>query len=125
MARLEVENAGFRDLADSQAGRLDELERRVAALEGDARQPGSAAALDAGRHGAGDEHGDDQGQDPDRDWHPPRRRPGVPGVGVATLEEQPDEEHAFGPAAPSVADWREIGVGMGDGSAGSRDDEAT
>ena len=40
VAALEVENAGLRELADSQAGRLDGLERRVAALEGEERQPG-------------------------------------------------------------------------------------
>lgn len=41
-------------------------------------------------------------------------------AGLATLEEQPDEEQAFGPEAPLVAGWREIRVRMGDGSAGSR-----
>ena len=36
------------------------------------------------------------------------------------MEEQPDEEHAFGPAAPLVAEWREIRTRMGDGLAGNR-----
>ena len=100
VARLEAENAGLRESADSQARRLEELERRVAALEGDARQPGGAAALDAGRHCAGDEHVDVQGaQDPNKDWRHPRRRPGIPDAGVVAMEEQPDEEHASGPAA--------------------------
>ena len=100
VAALEAENAGLRELAEAQAGRLEELERRVAAMEGDARRPGSAAALDAGRHCAGDEHVVVQGaQDPNSDWRPPRRRPGIPDAGVVAMEEQPDEEHASGPAA--------------------------
>ena len=35
----------------------------------------------------------------------------MPDSGVLTLEEQPDEEHAFGPAAPLVAEWRRLQVG--------------
>ncbi len=70
VAALEAENAGLRELADSRAGRSEELEWRVAALEGDEPQPGSAAALDAGRHGAGDKHGDDQGQSRQGDLAP-------------------------------------------------------
>lgn len=42
------------------------------------------------------------------DWRPPRRGHGMPDAGVVTLQEQPDEEHAFGPVAPLVAKWREI-----------------
>ncbi len=111
VAALEAENAGLRELVDSQAGRLEELERLVAGMEGEAQQPASAAALDAGRHGAVDEHGDDQGQIRQEDWRPPRRRPGMPDAGVVTLEEQPDEAHAFGPAAPLVAEWRKLRTG--------------
>ena len=59
-----------------------------------------------------------------QDWRTPRRKPGMPDVGVITLEEQPDEAHAFGPAAPLVAQWREITVRVRDGSAGSRVDRA-
>ena len=66
VAALKAENAGMRELLDSQASRLEELERRVATLEGDERQPGSAAALDAGRRSSC-ECGDDQGQGPDRE----------------------------------------------------------
>ena len=44
------------------------------------------------------------------DWRPPRRRPGMPDPGVVTLEQQPDEEHAFGPPAPLVAEWRELRI---------------
>ena len=46
----------------------------------------------------------------------------MPDAGVVTLEEQPDEALAFGPAAPLVAEWREVRVG--DGSVGSRVDRA-
>ncbi len=38
VARLDTENARFREFVDSQARRLEELERRVAAMEGDAQQ---------------------------------------------------------------------------------------
>ena len=41
----------------------------------------------------------------------------MPGTGVVTLEEQPDEAHAFGPAAPLVAEWRQARLaGQGTGS---------
>ena len=32
----------------------------------------------------------------------------MPDAGVVTLEERPDEEFAFGPAAPLVAEWRRL-----------------
>ena len=32
---------------------------------------------------------------------------------MVTLEEQPDEEHAFGPAAALVAEWRQLRTGGG------------
>ena len=38
----------------------------------------------------------------------PRRRSGLADVGVVTLEAQPDEGDAFGPAVPLVAEWREL-----------------
>ena len=62
----------------------------------------------------------DGGQGNPRDWSPPRRGHGLPGAGVVTLEEQPDEKQAFGPAAPLVAEWREIRARIGHDSAGSR-----
>ena len=58
------------------------------------------------------------------EWRPPRRGHGMPDVGVVTLEEQPDEAHAFGPAAPVVAERRKTRARMGDGSAGGRVDRA-
>ena len=36
---------------------------------------------------------------------------GWPMLGVVTLEAHPDEEDAFGPAAPLVAEWRELRTG--------------
>ena len=48
----------------------------------------------------------------------------MPDAGVVTLEEQPDEEDAFGPAAPLVAEWREVGARTGVGAPGSRVDRA-
>ena len=77
---------------------MEEFERRVAALDGREQQPGVVEAVDAD---------DDQW----REWRPPRRVPGMPGPGVATREEQSDEAHAFGPAAPLVAEWRQLQVG--------------
>ena len=35
----------------------------------------------------------------------------MPDAGVVTLEEQLDEAHAFGPAAPLVAEWRKLRTG--------------
>ena len=42
---------------------------------------------------------------------PAVRAHGRPSAGVVTLEPQPDEEHAFGPAAKPVAEWRELRTG--------------
>ena len=95
VAALEAENRQLREVLEAQAG---QSERRVAALEGREQQPGGTEALDCG---------DDEG----RAWRPPRRMSGMPDAGVVTLEEQPDETHAFGPAAPLVAEWRELRVG--------------
>ena len=48
----------------------------------------------------------------------------MPDAGVVTLEEQPDEEHAFGPAAPLVAEWRAVRAKLRDDAPGSRIDRA-
>ena len=98
VAALEEENLGLRELAEGQASQLEELARRVAALEGQDQRSNETEAVDAG---------DSQ----ERDWRPPRRRPGMPDAGVVTLEEQADEEYAFGPAAPLVKEWRQLRVG--------------
>ena len=108
---LEEENHGLRQSVESQGIQLEELARRVAALEG-TEEP--VVDSDAGQ--PGDVQGNDQGQD----WRPPRRRPGMPDAGVVTLDLQPDEEHAFGQAAPLVKEWRELRVG-GDQVAGRVD----
>ena len=100
VAALEEENLGLRELAEGQASQLEELARRVAALEGQDQRSNETGAVDAG---------DSQ----ERDWRPPRRRPGMPDAGVVTLEEQADEEYAFGPAAPLVKEWRQLRVGGG------------
>ena len=103
---LEEENAGLRELVEGQARQLEELARQVATLEGTEEQAGDIEAVDVD-----DDQNHDQGQCQERDWRPPRRRPGVPDAGVVTVEEQPDEQHAFGPAATLVREWRELRVG--------------
>jgi len=104
VAELEDENAELRDLADDQARQLELLTRRLAALEY-SRQSGDApevVGVDTDAD-ADDALGHDLTDGVDQDWRPPRRRPGMPDAGVVTLEVQPDEEHAFGPAAALVA----------------------
>ena len=101
VAALEEENRGLRELVEGHGQNIEELARRMAALEDTKGQADDTGAVDAP-----DDPGNDQGQD----WRPPRRRPGIPDAGVVTLVEQPDEEHAFGPAAPLVAEWRELRV---------------
>ena len=112
VAELEDENAGLRELADEQARQLEELTGRLVELEGSEIEGGAAGVVDVDTHADGAsscERGDDMG----RDWRPPRRRPGMPDAGVVTLDEQPDEAHAFGPAAPLVAEWRQLRTGSG------------
>ena len=109
------ENRELRELVEGQARQLEELTNRVAELEGTGEQGGSVEAVDVA---------DDRQIDPGKEWRPPQRGPGMPDAGVVTLEEQPDEEHAFGPAAPLVAEWRRVEEGVREGSAGSRVDRA-
>lgn len=115
VAELESENAELRELADERARQLGELTRRLVELE-DPEQSGSAAGVvdveaDADADSASSrERGDGMG----RDWRPPRRRPGMPDAGVVALKEHPDEASAFGPAAPLVAEWRQLRVGVGE-----------
>ena len=110
-AALEQENRELSETVQAQAEELETLRRQVAEL-GDGEPPQAGEdAVDGGRGQPGE-------------WRPPRRGHGMPDAGVVTLEEQPDEESAFGPAAPLVAEWREISARMGDGSAGSRVDRA-
>ena len=108
VAELEEEDRGLRELVETQAGQLEELGRRVAHLVREAQQHGESEPV----------VGDDQPSV----WRPPRRRHGLPDAGVVTLEEQSDEEHAFGPAAPLVTEWRKLR--SGDEGLGSRVDRA-
>ena len=119
VAALQADNRELRELVGELKGLLDELGCRVSALEGTRERVGHTQPVDPG-----DVPGDVQGNTQRRDWRPPRRGPGMPGAGVVTLEEQPDEAHAFGPAAPLVAEWREVRARMEGGSAGSRVDRA-
>ena len=107
VAELEEEARGLRGLVETQAGQLEELGRRVAQLVREAQQRGESEPV--------------VGEDQPAVWRPPRRGHGLPDAGVATLEEQPDEDHAFGPAAELVAEWRELRHGD---AAGSRVDRA-
>ena len=119
VAELEEENRRLRETVADQAHRLEELELRTAAPDAIGDQGGDTGAGEV-KPGTSEVQVDDFG--PDR--RPPRRRPGMPDPGVVTLEEQPDEEHAFGPAAPLVAEWREVRARMGDRSSVSRVDRA-
>ena len=95
---LEKENRALREAIEAQAQQLTELERRVEGPEEEERQRNEADASQV-----------DYGQR--TEWRPPRRDHGLPDAGVVTLEEQPDEEHAFGPAAPLVTEWRRLRTG--------------
>ena len=108
IAELEKEARGLREVVETQAGQLEESGRRVSQLMREAQQRGESGPV----------AGDDQPSV----WRPPRRGHGLPDAGVVTLEEQPDEAHAFGPAAALVAGWRQVRTG-GDAK-GSRVDQA-
>jgi len=99
VAELESENAGLREMVTERERELELLTGRLAMLEeaGQLTDDGAVVVVENGH--------DDVGA---RDWRPPRRRPGMPDAGVVTLEEQPDEDHAFGPAAALVAQWRKL-----------------
>ena len=92
---LEKENRALREAIEAQAEQLAQLERQVGAQEEEERQRDGNDAFGV----------DDSCQ---QQWRPPRRGHGLPDAGVITLEEQPDEEHAFGPAASLVAEWRSL-----------------
>ena len=108
VAELEEEARGLRGLVETQAGQLEELGRRVAQLVREAQQRGESEPV--------------VGEDQPSVWRSPRRGHGLPDAGVVTLEEQPDEAHAFGPASDLVAEWRQLRTG-GDAT-GSRVDRA-
>ena len=94
METLAWEVAHLGEMVEAQGGQLQELGRRVAGLEDVAR----------GRT-AGDVEPDEGGLN---EWCPPEREQEMPDAGLVTVEPQPDEEHAFGPAAGLVAEWRNL-----------------
>ena len=92
-AELELENRELRETVDTQAEELETMRRRVAEMEDQGQRPGDADAAEGS-----------EGQPEDR--RPPGRGHGLSDASVVTLEEHPDEEHAFGLAAALVAEWR-------------------
>ena len=101
----------MRETVEAQAEELEVLRRRVAELAEQARVPGGDDAVASGPGAAGGMAFASAGSR-------------IARCRVVTLEEQPGEEHAFGPGAPLVAEWREVRARMGGGSAGSRVDRA-
>ena len=101
VAALEEENRQLREVVEVQGTPMKASERSVDSVEERERRPGVCESVDVGG---------DRGQ-----RRPLRRRSGLADVGVVTLEAQPDEEDAFGPATPLVAEWRQLRVGAGSG----------
>ena len=95
---LEEAYGALVETVEAQAKRLAALEPHAGESEdGERRETGSDASEDDGGRRT--------------QWRAPRRGHGLPDAGVVTLEEQPDEERAFGPAAPLVAEWRRLRIG--------------
>jgi len=94
---VEEEVGELREAMETRAKHLGELERRLEKLE-------SGAESGEPEMSVGEEEDSSS-------WTPPKRAYGLPDAGVVTLEEQPDEEHAFGPAAEMVAEWRLLRAG--------------
>ena len=113
VAALEEAHGALAETVEAQERQLTELERNVGGSEDDAEE-------EKRERSNPDPVGDGDGQR--KEWRPPRREHGLPDAGVVTLEEQPDEEHAFGPAAQLVAEWRSLRT-QGE-TAGSRVDRA-
>jgi len=97
VASMEEEVGALRETVDTQAKRLGELEGRLAKLEQTEVEAGEPESTVADRESEA--------------WTPPKRAHGLPDPGVVTLELQPDEEHAFGPAAEMVSEWRQLRTG--------------
>ena len=151
-AELEEENRELREPVEAQGRHIAELERGVEGLVEVEQQRGEADAseaedvqrvpvetvdahaeqptgLERGVEGPGEgvvQPGKADavggGDDGIQWWRPPRRHHGLPDAGVVTLEEQPDEKHAFGPAASLVAEWRKLRAGAA--ASGGRVDRA-
>ena len=94
METLAGEVAHLAEMVEAQGGQLQELGRRVAGLE-DIVRGRTAGDVEPDEGEAGE-------------WRPPEREQGMPDAGLVTVEPQPDEEHAFGPAAGLVAEWRNL-----------------
>ena len=92
VASVEEEVEGLHETMEVQAKRLGELDGRLAEME--------ESGVEAGKPESGVDEEDSS------EWAPPKRAYGLPDAGVVTMEEQPDEGHAFGPAAELVAEWR-------------------
>ena len=92
VAALEEENRLLREMVEAQGDSVKPSERGVDGVK--EREGRTEESEPVGT-------GDGQGH-----RRSPRRSSGLADVGVVTLEAQPDEEDAFGPAAPLVAEWR-------------------
>ena len=97
----------FRAMAQARK-HLGELEGRLERLEESRVEAGGPESVASERESAV--------------WTPPKRAYGLPDAGVVMLEAQPDEKHAFGPAAELVAEWRQLRTGGAE--AGSRVERA-
>ena len=103
VVQLEAENAGLRELVAERERQLEVLTRLAATPEVVEAQTGDTGDIEAG-----DMPSDVPANSFGADWRPPRRQPGMPEAGVVTSDAQPDEEHAFGPGAALVAQWRDL-----------------
>ncbi len=99
VAAMEGAHGALVETVEAQVRQLTELERNAGGSEDGAEE-------EKRERSKPDPVGDNDGRR--REWRPPRRDHGLPDAGVVTLDEQPDEGHAFGPAAPLVKEWREL-----------------
>ena len=98
---------------ESEAGQPEETGERAAGLE-EAREKPDSELVSAGE------------ENTEGEWRSSERAHGLPDTSVVTLEPQPDEEHAFGPAAELVAEWRRLrtgGTSIGSGVEQARAEE--
>ena len=96
VSSVEEQVEVLRETTEAEPGQLEALEGRLAKLE--------KAQVEAGTTESTETVGDGDSSA----WTPPKRAYGLPDAGVVTLEEQPDEEQAFGPAVELVAEWRQL-----------------
>ena len=91
--QLEGENRELRELVEAQAIQLEALQDQISGLEEAGQSEDDAETVDPAKS---------QRQRPSR-----KQGPGLPDAGVVTMEEQPDEDDALGPAAALITAWRE------------------